>query len=311
MRLRKILSTFAAIALVFAGVWGSSTAAQAWYNLSITTDTPVVLKNSPTPAMVISVASFTPGPGNTGFSTISIDFRGAGGGNFWLWKNTCTGSGLTLSSCGIASVSIGGVNTTPQAVELSNNREVLMTFAQSYTATTTVVISLDPGALTTPAAIGSAVADVFFGPYSVGNMTDSGSTGIIGISSTVTFHPGAAPGADSTQLGSYSQYLTTNSYSRNGYTFAGWATSSGSNVVAYTDSASYSFINDADLYAVWTPVVSTPSPTPTPTVLSASDASTTPLAQTSAVDPLALEIAAFITLAGIITVVINRRKVHR
>ena len=47
--------------------------------------------------------------------------------------------------------------------------------------------------------------------------------------------------------------LTTNSFTRTGYTFAGWATTAGGSVV-YADEASYSTgATNATLYAKWTP----------------------------------------------------------
>lgn len=307
MKPRRLIALLSTALLVLVGVWGGTSAAQAWANLSITSDTSFVLKNSPTPPMVISVASFTPGPGNTGFSTISLDFRWAGGGNYWAWKNTCTGTGLTMADCGISSVVIGGVTTTPQSVELANGREALMTFAQSYTATTTVVINLAAGALTTPSTIGGYVADVYFGPYSA-TMTDSGMTGTIAVGSAVTFHPGAATGADTTQLGAWNTQLNTNPYTRNGYTFAGWATSNGSNTVAYNNSDYYNFANDMDLYAVWTPVAVSSSPTasatPTP---SATTEATNTLAVTGFTPLLPLGIAAVLTVTGAILIPLRRK----
>ncbi len=47
--------------------------------------------------------------------------------------------------------------------------------------------------------------------------------------------------------------LSANAYTRTYYTFAGWATSSGSTTVAYTDTANYTMGNaNVALYAVWT-----------------------------------------------------------
>lgn len=305
--------TFSAIALFFLSIFGIASSAQAgWYTLTVTSDTSDVLRNSPTPAMVISVASFT--PGSSGFSKVNIDFRYAGGGTFWAWKNTCAGSGRTLADCGIASVSVGGVNQTPQSVELANNnQEVSITFTQTFTATTTVVISLSPGALTTPDTASVAVADVFFGPYVYGGMDDSGMTGGININSTVTLNPGGAPGTAVTQYDNHSNNLTANPFTRNGYTFAGWATSNGSSTVVYNDADLFNFANNQELYAVWTQNTSSPSPTPTatPTPVAASATTSTPLAQTGTLGPISLEVAVFITLSGAIIVIINRRKLFK
>ena len=49
--------------------------------------------------------------------------------------------------------------------------------------------------------------------------------------------------------------LSTNAYTRPGYTFAGWATSqadANAGTVAYVDGANYDFLADTTLYAIWT-----------------------------------------------------------
>lgn len=68
---------------------------------------------------------------------------------------------------------------------------------------------------------------------------------------TVTFHGESNTGGN-TNSQSYNgtTSLTANGFTRTGYTFTGWATSSGG-VKAYDDQASYNFVADADLYAHW------------------------------------------------------------
>lgn len=69
---------------------------------------------------------------------------------------------------------------------------------------------------------------------------------------TVTFNGnGNTGGSMSPQTASISTALTSNSFIRSGYTFAGWSTSAGGSV-AYSDGASYSFAADVTLYAQWT-----------------------------------------------------------
>lgn len=308
MRPKHLFKLLSTIALASIGVFGSVSAAQAgWFTLSVSSDTSDVTRNSPTPAMVLTVSSFT--PMSSGFSTISIDFRTAAGGSYWAWKNTCAGSGLTLSSCGISSITVGGVSQTPQSVQaISNNQVVEISLAQTFTATTSVVITLAPGALTVPDRVSGEVADIYFGPYVTGGMEDAGSTGIISINSKVTFNPGAGSGSPVTQLDDNNTQLTANTFSRSGYTFAGWATSNGSNTVVYDDGDNFNFANNLDLYAVWTQNPSTPTPTPTPQSLVATGSSSAPLAETGAVDPIWFEVTAFVIFAGVIILAINRRK---
>ncbi len=80
------------------------------------------------------------------------------------------------------------------------------------------------------------------------------------ITYTVKFNPNGGSGTMSDQLHTYdsSRTLSPNNFSRSGYSFTGWATSSGGNVV-YNDEQSVSNLastQDAvvNLYAKWTPV---------------------------------------------------------
>ena len=69
---------------------------------------------------------------------------------------------------------------------------------------------------------------------------------------TVTFDANGGTGTMANQTASSATALSSNSFTRTGYTFAGWATTAGGTVV-YTNGASYPFTANATLYAVWTP----------------------------------------------------------
>jgi uncharacterized repeat protein (TIGR02543 family) len=72
---------------------------------------------------------------------------------------------------------------------------------------------------------------------------------------TVTFHGhGNDGGLTSPESVNYnvSTPLTANGFSKTGYHFAGWDTSSLGTTVVYTDGQSVAFTSNADLYAVWT-----------------------------------------------------------
>lgn len=75
-------------------------------------------------------------------------------------------------------------------------------------------------------------------------------------SSTVSFNANGGSGAMADQSASTATNLTANSFSRAGFTFAGWATSP-TGTVAYADGASYTFASSTTLYAVWTPTLAT------------------------------------------------------
>ena len=71
------------------------------------------------------------------------------------------------------------------------------------------------------------------------------------VNHTVTFNPNTGSGAMPDQTSGIAATLTSNTFTKTGYTFTGWATSVGGSVV-YADGANYNFGADATLYAQWT-----------------------------------------------------------
>jgi uncharacterized repeat protein (TIGR02543 family) len=69
---------------------------------------------------------------------------------------------------------------------------------------------------------------------------------------TVTFDANGGSGTMSAQTASSATALTTNSFTRTGYTFAGWNTVAGGTGTAYANGASYLFTSSITLYAQWT-----------------------------------------------------------
>ena len=84
------------------------------------------------------------------------------------------------------------------------------------------------------------------------------------ISHSVTFFGNGGAGSMNVETSTVSAALFLNTFTRTGYSFAGWANSSGGAVI-YADQASYDFVGDLNLYAQWTlnpppPVVYIPPP---------------------------------------------------
>lgn len=72
---------------------------------------------------------------------------------------------------------------------------------------------------------------------------------------TITFDGnGATGGSVAAQSGSAPAALTSNSFVRTGFTFAGWNTNAAGTGTAYADGASYAFNANVTLYAQWTAV---------------------------------------------------------
>jgi uncharacterized repeat protein (TIGR02543 family) len=73
----------------------------------------------------------------------------------------------------------------------------------------------------------------------------------VAVDHTVTFNANGGSGTMSPQVASTPTALTLNTFTRTGYTFAGWSTTA-SGAVAYTNGATYNFSADITLFAKWT-----------------------------------------------------------
>jgi uncharacterized repeat protein (TIGR02543 family) len=105
--------------------------------------------------------------------------------------------------------------------------------------------------------------------FAVTNGSGSGSNAVVGIDDftmyatvsvptfSVTFNSNGGTGTMSNQTASTSTNLTTNTFTRTGYTFAGWNTLANGSGTAYADGASYPFTASTTLYAQWTPTNNT------------------------------------------------------
>lgn len=94
------------------------------------------------------------------------------------------------------------------------------------------------------------------------------------VEASVTFNANGGSGSMNVETGTATTSLSSNTFTRTGYTFSGWATSTGGAVV-YADHADYAFTSDLNLFAKWTlnsaPVVAVviPDPPQTSKVISA------------------------------------------
>ncbi|WP_415273536.1 leucine-rich repeat protein [Aquiluna sp. Uisw_065] len=81
------------------------------------------------------------------------------------------------------------------------------------------------------------------------------------ITYSVTFNENGGTGTMSSQVAAVTTALSTNAFSRVGFTFAGWNTvADGTGGVSYSPGAGYSFASNATLYAQWTAIPAPPSP---------------------------------------------------
>ena len=81
---------------------------------------------------------------------------------------------------------------------------------------------------------------------------------------TVTFDANGGAGAMTGQVAASSTALTTNTFTRDGFNFAGWNSAADGSGTGYAAGASYEFTSDETLYAQWTAI---PAPAPAPALL--------------------------------------------
>jgi uncharacterized repeat protein (TIGR02543 family) len=125
----------------------------------------------------------------------------------------------------------------------------------------------------------------------------------------VRFEPNASSvdGTMPNQVGTSAAALTSNTYTRSGFTFAGWATSADGSGTSYSDGANYAFASDLTLYAQWT---DNSQPTPGGGVLSAAATGPT-LAATGVSGGLLPGLSALALILGLSLVAHSRRLRHR
>ncbi len=151
-----------------------------------------------------------------------------------------------------------GVNTSGwvyTGTQTPSYTQVSADFSDAIPSGTTLVLTIAAGTLTMPIT-GDITIEVSSYDEN-GNRVDTGTATMTigGGSSTVTFDPNGGSGTMSAQVSSSAASLTSNSFTRSGYTFGGWATSqanASTGTVAYADGASYPFTSSATLYAIWT-----------------------------------------------------------
>jgi uncharacterized repeat protein (TIGR02543 family) len=76
----------------------------------------------------------------------------------------------------------------------------------------------------------------------------------------VNFDANGGTGTMSSQVAAVTTALSTNTFTRDGFTFAGWTTAADGTGGSYAPGAGYSFVSDASLYAQWTAIPAPPSP---------------------------------------------------
>jgi uncharacterized repeat protein (TIGR02543 family) len=204
--------------------------------------------------------------GNITF-TPTANFNGTGGYNY-------TVSDGALTDTGHVTVTVTAVNDAPVAVDDAYstvlNTALVRTSAQLVANDTDV----DGNALSVTAVSGATNGTV---ALAAGNITFTPTTGFIGTAGydytvsdgtltdighvtvtvteanhTVTFNANGGSGTMTAQTAGAPTALTSNAFTRTGYSFSGWNTAANGSGTAYANGATYSFAADITLYAQWT-----------------------------------------------------------
>lgn len=180
----------------------------------------------------------------------------------WSNINTCTATAQTIDQCGISSIevihnNVATASTGWTGFKMSGTSKLRLNRSGdlSYVAGDSIRITFAAGAFVAPAnAEGTTFS--FTTLRMGGAQVDTGSVSLTAGTPTytVTFSANGGTGTMTAQTGSTATALTANSFTRSGYTFAGWAISqpnANAGIVDYADGASFPFTISRTLRAVW------------------------------------------------------------
>ena len=182
----------------------------------------------------------------------------------WTLVNTCPlFAGATdgnEASCGISSVTINGTAVTNWKAYwdgFSPKVRLAKTNAGTgFNSGNAIRVTFAAGAWTSPSSAAFSsfeMTTMYNGGASLDNASATYTVGTP--SSTVTFNANGGTGSMSAQTASTNTALTVNTFTKSGFTFAGWAVSqpnADAGIVSYADGAPYSFTSSRTLRAVWT-----------------------------------------------------------
>ena len=237
----KLLRSVIATALFASVIALGSSPANATATLTVTPDDGVTPGLTSSTNLVISLTNLPADATSFVFNVSGV--VSAGYGN----KATATYTGGAFTKCAFGEIAFKPASTTTAACTSSESQ---YTFTPSSAGGAGTSLEVQVGYTGYKSQ----------GPYTVEAIyTTAGSpvsqtvtlTSQASSSSTVTFDAnGGDSGTMNPQSASATMALTKNTYTRTGYTFAGWATTS-TGTVAYADEAEYAFTSSATLYAVW------------------------------------------------------------
>jgi uncharacterized repeat protein (TIGR02543 family) len=209
--------------------------------ITATTTTPLVKGQLNAAPIVVTFTTPTAIPGGSGTnSQINVRFPGT------------TGFTSGVTPCGsLASVSASPTPTSVSCLQATERISVMLSGGAAPGVSWTVTIAANT--LTMPAAGNSLNIQIDSSDPPTTSTIDMGSVAIpfVATNSTVAFNANGGSGTIADQSASIATVLTSNAFTKAGYTFNGWNTAADGTGTAYADGASYSFEADVTLYAQW------------------------------------------------------------
>ena len=195
----------------------------------------------PTPEPITLASGVTP----TAISLGGEDAAAIGSdGQLYSWGEPYTGNGTSNSQFVPQAISLAP-GVTPTAIsEGFQTAMAIGSDGQIYEWGQSNIYPIQPSPVPTPLATGvtaTVIAAGFDTSLAIGT----------GPSSTVTFNANGGSGTMATESEIAPVALTTNAFTRAGYTFSGWNTAADGSGTAYADGATYAFGASATLYAQW------------------------------------------------------------
>lgn len=254
--LKALGATLLTAGLVVAGVAGPANAVASTISTSVFT-------SGNGAAAVTFVAGTNP---SAAIDQLDIKIMSSSLASWFRFPSACNTTGETWSDCGIDSVSLGGTSLTGSTSgatadyvnQGSGNGSIRLHFPSTATGQLQVVFAAN--GIFAPDVNGTyaVTVDALSGGAAKGSNTVD--VTVSGARSTVLFYKNLSS-SDYTftqQLASVQTALTSNTWTRTGYTFSGWSTTR-TGTVAYADGAQFSFTSPNSsstpptmLYAIWT-----------------------------------------------------------
>lgn len=190
--------------------------------------------------------------------------------NTWVTTSSCPSISLAITLPGNTALATPA-NTKYRYFDNSGVATIQIELAYraaiSYPVGTTFSITIAPGAITWLA--GPQALSLYANSISGGNINNANRiSDAYYVNPVVTFNANGGSGTMPNQIRGTAGNLTTNAFTRSGYTFAGWNTvANGTGGTPYADGASYAFVNNLELHAQWTLIPVAASTTKVPVVV--------------------------------------------